>query len=151
MTMQQGTRRRHPGLWQQSGLDWQQVQHLSQGDDAGRHALATLAPQLADLSRAPRWLLLINPPAFDWKSVLADAGVDLNRVLQVRCDDDVAAQWALEQAVSGHTCAVALAWVPQLDSRDRRRLELVSRRAHCPAFLFESGQSHPLELANPVH
>ncbi|ADN74398.1 conserved hypothetical protein [Ferrimonas balearica DSM 9799] len=151
MKTRQGVRREHPGLWQQPGLDWQQVQTAPQGDDAGRLALARLAPQLADYSRAPRWLLLINPPAFDWKTVLADAGVDLSRVLQVRCDDDVAAQWALEQAVSGTTCAVALAWVPQLDARDRRRLELVSRRAHCPAFLFEVGQGSPLEIPSALH
>ncbi|MBY5923557.1 cell division protein [Ferrimonas balearica] len=151
MKTRQGVRREHPGLWQQPGFDWQQINTTAQGDDAGRDALAALAPQLADFSRAPRWLLLINPPAYDWKSVLANAGVDLSRVLQVRCDDDVAAQWALEQAVSGHTCAVALAWVPQLDARDRRRLELVSRRAHCPAFLFEAGQSHPLEIISSLH
>ncbi len=135
----------HPGLWQ---APRRQSWHQHAGG-CGLHTSEGLASELARIQQDPRWLLLINPPAGNWSAQLAQAGVDLVRVLQVRCDDDVAAQWALEQALTGNTCALVLAWIPSLDGRDWRRLELASRRAHCPALLFQGEQAH--RIHNPVH
>ncbi|TKB47613.1 cell division protein [Ferrimonas sediminicola] len=127
------TQYRHPGLWQGS---WNHAASLTRLED-GIDTLTRLAPELAQLSQKERWLVLVNPPAFGWKRILQEAGVAMDRILLVRCQDEVEGQWAVEQALCGRTCSAVLAWLPTLAARDWRRLEMASRRAECSGYLFQ--------------
>ncbi|SDK15986.1 cell division inhibitor SulA [Ferrimonas sediminum] len=137
MKTRQGTQFRHPGLWQGNWSTHPKLTRL----DSGAAALTELAPKLAELSQKQRWLVLVNPPAFGWKQILQNAGVAMDRILIVRCQDDVEGQWAVEQALSGRTCSAVVAWLPTIAARDWRRLELASRRAECSGYLFQSQSS----------
>ncbi|WP_298440671.1 SulA-like leucine-rich domain-containing protein [uncultured Ferrimonas sp.] len=139
---------RHPGIWQTSVAARPSVtQHRCQ---RGKGLLA-VAPQLQQLTQQSGWILLINAPECDWGAFVRQSGIDSKRILRVRCADDIEAMMALEQALTGGTCAAVLAWLPQLDNRDQRRLELVQKRAHCPAFLFHSELRLANSLPNPIH
>ncbi|BDY03122.1 SulA-like leucine-rich domain-containing protein [Ferrimonas sp. YFM] len=149
MKSRQATQYRHPGLWQGS---WNHGASLNKLED-GIETLTRLAPELAELSRKERWLVLVNPPAFGWKRILKEAGVAMDRILLVRCQDEVEGQWAVEQALSGRTCSAVLAWLPTIAARDWRRLELASRRADCCGYLFQP-QHHPMTpalVSNWIH
>ncbi|GAA5192915.1 hypothetical protein [Ferrimonas gelatinilytica] len=149
MKLQQGTRFNHPGLWQSSRRAWPAMD--TQCHDSPGAGLQRVLPAAAEAAGQQGWVVLINPPAGNWAATLARAGVDSRRVLRVRSSDDVEALWALEQALTGATCALVLGWLPVLDARDRRRLQLVQRRAHCSAYLFHGERGEILHLANPVH
>ncbi len=148
MKLQQGTRFNHPGLWQSPRRAWPAMD--TQCHEAPGSGFQRLLPTLSEGVGQRGWVVLINPPAGNWADTLSRAGIDSRRVLRVRSSDDVEALWALEQALTGATCALVLGWLPALDARDRRRLQLVQRRAHCPAYLFQD-EGEVLHLANPVH
>lgn len=151
MKTQQGAQINHPGLWQSPRNEWPELASVGCHPRNVGLQFQRMLPQLAELAQRPGWVVLINPPAGDLGSLLRGAGIEPQRVLKVRCGDDVEAQWALEQAMVGGTCSLALAWLPSLASRDQRRLQLVQKRASCPAILFHGQGQAPLQMANPVH
>ncbi|QIZ78386.1 SulA-like leucine-rich domain-containing protein [Ferrimonas lipolytica] len=139
---------RHPGIWQTQVRQRPSVtQHCCQRGNG----LLAIAPQLKQQAQQAGWILLINAPECDWKGFVRQSGIDSNRLLRINCDDDIGAMVALEQALTTGTCASVLAWVEPLDPRDRRRLDLVQKRAHCPAFLFHSETYSANALFTPIH
>lgn len=139
---------RHPGIWQTSVAKRPSVKQYRCHRGEG---LLKVMPQLQQMAQQQGWILLINAPECDWSAFVRQAGVDSSRILRVRCDDELEAMLALEQALTGGTCASVLAWVPTLDHRDKRRLELIQKRAHCPAFLFHKDNQWSDSLAVAVH
>ncbi|WP_345336246.1 SulA-like leucine-rich domain-containing protein [Ferrimonas pelagia] len=141
----------HPGLWQSGRRSWPAVAQSGCSDQGDAVTLARLTPALSEWAQQSGWVVLINPPAGHWAELLSEAGIVASRVLRVRCGDDVEALWALEQSLLSGTCAAALAWLPTLDHRDKRRLQLVQKRAHCPAVLFQPGREDVITVSNSIH
>ena len=133
MKVQHGAQFRHPGLWQGN---WQSESKLTRFDSS-LSTLKSLASSLAELSQQQRWLVLVNPPRSGWKAILEEAGVAMDRLLIVRCQDEFEGQWAVEQALAGRTASAVLAWLPKLEERDWRRLNLASKKAQCRGYLFQ--------------
>ena len=71
-------------------------------------ALALLLPMLIELSRQPRWLLLVGPPLIPYAPALAARGLDLTRLVVVQAGEET--PWAMEQGLRGGACTAVLGW-----------------------------------------
>jgi hypothetical protein len=105
----------------------------------GAGELGLLLPALARLTRASavaaalRWVALIAPPYLPYAPALAQAGVDLARLLlvRVRRDRTGAARerdtlWAFEQALHSASCAAVIGWADSVTPTALRRLQLAA-------------------------
>lgn len=108
-----------------------------------------LLPALARLAAEEGWIAVVAPPwplhAPAWQA----AGLPLARLLMVRARGQEAA-WACEQLLASGALAALLAWLPQADGRQLRRLQLAASHHPGPAWLFrptdQAGTASPAPL-----
>lgn len=110
---------------------------------AGIGEFALLMPALARLTQAGRWVIFIAPPYLPYAPALADAGLDLTRLLLVRVESGSDKLWALEQALKSRHCAAAAAWPQRVDARGMRRLQLACEQGGTSGLLFLAPQAAP--------
>jgi hypothetical protein len=103
---------------------------------AGIGEFSLLLPACARLTHAGRWVIFIAPPHIPYAPALANAGLDLSRLLLVRAEARKDALWALEQALKWPHCGAALAWFDRIDAASLRRLQLGCERGGSCGFLF---------------
>jgi hypothetical protein len=84
-------------------------------------------PALARLQAQGRDVVWIAPPHVPYAPALASAGLDLARLLVVRCRSPADQLWAYEQALRAPECGAAFAWFGQHDDRIMRRLAVAAR------------------------
>ena len=84
-------------------------------------------PALARLQAQRRDVVWIAPPHVPYAPALATAGLDLARLLIVRCASPADQLWAYEQALRAPECGAAFAWLGLHDDRAMRRLAVAAR------------------------
>lgn len=84
-------------------------------------------PALARLTQAGRQVVWIAPPYRPYAPALAAAGVDLAKLVLVRCRDAGEALWAFDQALRAPECGAAFAWLAEADERKLHRLAVAAR------------------------
>jgi hypothetical protein len=94
------------------------------------------------------WIAWIQPPYVPYAPALAEAGIDVSRVLLVHPHDDDEALWATEQALRSAGCEVVLAWVAKASGQALRRLQLAAEDHGLPAILFRPGSA--LDAPSPA-
>jgi hypothetical protein len=99
--------------------------------------LALVAPMLARLTQAGRWIAFVAPPFTPYAPALAQAGVALSRVLVVEPSDRAQCAWAAEQLLRAGAGAV-LAWSKAADLQTLRRMQLAAEASDNLAFLYRS-------------
>lgn len=104
-------------------------------DAPGNGELLLLAPALAALSQEASWQLWVAPPAIPYAPALRARGLDLSRQLMVTPPELPLALWAAEQGLASGCCSAVLAWLPQLETAQLRRLQLAAERGGCPGFI----------------
>ena len=104
-------------------------------DPYGIGELRLLMPALAGLTG--KWIVLIAPPYIPYAPAFAEQGLNMSRLLVVRCRRQVDTLWAIEQALYAQTCVALLAWSDGADEGSLRRLQLAAE-AHggCLLVLF---------------
>jgi len=113
-------------------------------------------PALATLARSGRSVVWIAPPYRPYAPALAAAGVDLARVIVVRCRGRDAL-WAYEQALRARDCGAAFAWLDVREPKVVRRLQVAAREGRTFGVLWRRpGQQAmaaqaPLRLSLDVH
>ena len=153
------------GLWRASSIKADHIQHCSTGfasldkelpgtgwpadgvteflhDRAGIGELRLLAPALARMSHEQnRWVLFVNPPYIPYPPALAQAGIDLTRVIvsQPRAPKDYL--WVLEKALASQSCSAVIAWPSRIHEKQIRRLQLASKDGYSWGILFRSEES----------
>jgi hypothetical protein len=153
------------GLWRASSIDADYKQHCSTGftnldqelpgagwpadgvteflhDRAGIGELRLLAPALARMTHEQnRWVLFVSPPYIPYPPALAQAGIDLTRVIvsQPRTSKDYL--WVLEKALASQSCSAVIAWPGRIHEKQIRRLQLASKDGYSWGILFRSGES----------
>jgi cell division inhibitor SulA/protein ImuA len=110
---------------------------------AGIGELALLMPACARLTRTGRWVIFVAPPYIPYAPALADAGLELGRLLLIRSVSGSDGLWALEQALRSRHCAAAIAWPARLDDRGMRRLQLACEQGGSSGFLFMPESAAP--------
>jgi hypothetical protein len=118
------------GGWPQGAL----TEVLAPRESTG--TLSLLMPTLAALSRQGRWLAYVMPPHIPYAPALAERGVDLSRLLWIRCRDEPQALWAVEQLLRSRVAGAVLAWPSRLQITDLRRLQLAAEEAGSWGVLF---------------
>jgi hypothetical protein len=85
-----------------------------------------LAPALAWLSRQDLWIAFVAPPHLPYAPALSAAGIDLARIVMIQPEKSSDILWAMEQALRSGSCSAVLAWLPFLNERGARRLQLAA-------------------------
>jgi cell division inhibitor SulA/protein ImuA len=98
--------------------------------------VSLLLPAFAQITRQKRWLAIVAPPHIPYAPALAQAGVDLSRVLLVHPSARHDALWAVEQALRAGTCGAVLAWLAHADFTTLRRLQLAAEAGNSWAVVF---------------
>jgi hypothetical protein len=93
------------------------------------------APHVQGVSQ-PNHLVWIAPPYIPYAPALIQHGLDISRVLVVRCARQVDGLWAMEQALRSSVCIAVLGWFAGADDRSLRRLQLAAEAAACWAVIF---------------
>ena len=153
------------GLWRASSIKADHIQHCSTGfasldkelpgtgwpadgvteflhDRAGIGELRLLAPALARMTHEQnRWVLFVNPPYIPYPPALAQAGIDLTRVIvsQPKAPKDYL--WVLEKALASQSCSAVIAWPSRIHEKQIRRLQLASKDGYSWGILFRSEES----------
>ena len=99
-------------------------------------------PALLQLQREGRDIVWIAPPHRPYAPALAAAGLDLARLLIVRCDNPQDALWAYEQALRAPECGAAFAWLATHDERVLRRLAVAARDGRTFGVLWRRPGQH---------
>jgi len=111
---------------------------------AGIGELSLLAPALARLARAPRWIVWVAPPWLPYAPALAAAGIDPGRILLVHPRDGAGRLWATARALASGTASAVLAWLPAaLRLAELRRLQLAAERGGAWGVLFRPPERAP--------
>lgn len=106
---------------------------------AGQHCWQLLLPALAQVVRAsPGPVVLVNPPWVPFGPALAAQGLPPERLLWVRADKPAARLWAAAQALRCAQVVAVLAWLPQAQAADLRRLHLAAQQQHRLLWVFRA-------------
>ena len=107
-------------------------------------------PALARLQAGNRDVVWIAPPHLPYAPALAAAGLNLARLLVVRCRSVADQLWAFEQALRAPECGAAFAWLGPHDDRVLRRLAVAAREGRTWAVLWRRPGQHAVATAAPL-
>jgi cell division inhibitor SulA len=124
------------GGWPQAAL----TEVLLAGEGIGEMRLTL--PALRTVQAQGRDVVWIAPPHRPYAPALAAAGLDLTRLLIVRCRDAKEALWAYEQSLRAPECGAAFAWLATHDERCLRRLQVAAREGRTWAMLWRRPGQH---------
>ena len=146
MNKEQGMPLKHPGIWQNpiksiSDIAAPSIQTF-QTQNQGIEELQSCALTLAQLSEQGLWIVLINVPNIDYKTILMNASVRLDKVLLVKTRDEVETLWAMEKALTSGKSSAVITWSSPLDNKDNRRMQLVAKIARAQGWLIEQVKYH---------
>jgi hypothetical protein len=107
-------------------------------------------PALAQLQAGRRDVVWIAPPHLPYAPALAAAGLDLARLMIVRCRTNADELWAYEQALRAPECGAAFAWLGARDERLLRRLVVAAREGRTWGVLWRRPGQHAIATAAPL-
>jgi len=73
-----------------------------------------------------QWAAFINPPYLPYAPALANAGINLERLLIINTDNDNDTLWATEQLLRAGLFASVVSWVSRTTAQKQRRLQLAA-------------------------
>ncbi len=132
------------GGWPQGGLTEVLLAHEGIGE------LRLTLPALARLTREGRAVVWIAPPHRPYAPALAAAGLDLARLIVVRCRDLRESLWAYEQALRAADCGAAFAWMNVHEPRALRRLQVAAREGRTWGVLWRRPGQRGSATAAPL-
>ena len=109
-----------------------------------------MLPALARLQADRRDVVWIAPPHLPYAPALAAAGLDLARLLIVRCHSVADQLWAYEQSLRAPECGAAFAWLGAHDDRVLRRLAVAAREGRTWGVLWRRPGQQILASAAPL-
>lgn len=163
----------HPNIWRGDALTHAPVPAISSGfaaldaalpgrgwprggltellaSNSGIGELSLLMPALARLSTDElAWLICVAPPHALYGPALDAAGVALSRLL-ITSTQGRDADWACERALETDGVGAVLAWLPEANATQLRRLHLAAEAAQTALFVFRpvacAAQASPAPL-----
>lgn len=95
-------------------------------EQQGIGELSLLLPGLRQVTSENQWAAFISPPYLPYAPALANAGINLERLLIVNAGDDTNTLWATEQLLRAGIFASVVAWVTRSTAQKQRRLQLAA-------------------------
>jgi len=99
-----------------------------------------LMPLLAQLSQDDRWLVWVAPPSELPKTLLVDAGIDLNKVIMLHPDDHHSAHELSCRALRTGTSHVVTNWHGTMSDDELHELESASRNGASQGIIIRHRQ-----------
>jgi len=99
-------------------------------EQTGIGELSLLLPGLQQVTHDNQWAAFINPPYLPYAPALANAGINLERLLIVNSDNDTDTLWATEQLLRADTTA-----------QKQRRLQLAAEIGKTWATVYRPGSA----------
>jgi hypothetical protein len=106
--------------------------------DIGIGELRLLAPALARITNAERYVAFISPPFIPYAPALIGCGIQLDRVLVIEAQNVKDVLWSFEQTLRCKSFGAVLAWPACITDRDVRRLQLAAEAGDSIGFLYRS-------------
>ncbi len=95
-----------------------------------------LVPLLQQLGQQSRWLLWLTPQQKLSKSWLQQAGLPVNKVVQLSQISPLATVDAMEKALLTGNYSVVLGWLPDLTEQDRLKLSRAAELGNAYGFIM---------------
>lgn len=111
--------------------------------------LRLMVPTLRQLTGAGQAVVWINPPYTPYAPALERAGIALEHLFIVRCEEPRDQLWALEQALRNPACPLVMGWPAHLRQADVRRLQLGAEAGGGIGVLFRPADSRV--NSSPAH
>lgn len=108
--------------------------------DGDFNQIPMLLPLLAQISKAPRWLIWIAPPAMPPRELLDEAGIDLQKVILLQPDADRDCYQLACKALAAGTAHAVISWPDYLSADQIQGLEQAAWR----------GQSHGIVVRRRI-
>lgn len=97
-------------------------------------------PTLARLTKAGKYVALVNTPYDPYAPGLDSSGVDLRSLLWIQPKSEVETLWTVEQLILSGLVAAVVFWTKcGLDGNSERRLQLAAETSRCTVLSFRSG------------
>lgn len=129
--------------WPASGLCELLLAHDGLGE------MELLMPALRTLARRQRRIVWVCPPYLPYPPALAARELPLQQVSMIAAPPAQAA-WAMEQCLRAGCCGAVLGWLPRVDYRQLRRLQIAADGGAALAFLTrplgQAGEASPAAL-----
>ncbi|RUO42233.1 hypothetical protein CWE22_08840 [Pseudidiomarina aestuarii] len=106
-----------------------------------RGELGLVLPLLQRSNERPH--VWVNPPAQPYAPGLQSQGLVPQQQWCIQEADHTKALWAIEQCIQSQSVGLILAWLPQLNAAQVRRLQQVTEQAQQLVFIFTDCQQEP--------
>ncbi len=121
------------GGWPVGALTELMVAHEGVGE------FTLLLPALAALTQQQQWIALVAPPYTPYAPALVNAGIALERLLVIDCNDAKDAYWTTEQLLRSAVFSSVVLWADKSsDERRQRRLQLAAEQGRSWAVCYRS-------------
>jgi len=100
-----------------------------------------------------QWSALVNPPFIPYAPALANAGVQLDRLLIIDARNDDDTLWSTEQLLRAGIFTTVICWINKTDSRRQRRLQLAAETGQSLAIAYRPATAarNPSPAALRIH
>jgi len=95
--------------------------------DSDISQIPMLLPLLAQISQAPRWLIWVAPPAMLPRELLTEAGIDLNKVILLKPDEQNDCFQLACKALAAGTAHAVISWEGYMGQSQIQGLEQAAR------------------------
>ncbi|WP_348987058.1 SOS-induced cell division inhibitor SulA [Xenorhabdus sp. SGI240] len=103
-----------------------------------------LLPLLHQSGKENRWLLWVNPNKRLNRQWLIDAGLPLNKIVQLNQIHPIASISAMEKALASGNYSVVLGWLPELSEYQLSTLQIAAQKGITLGFIMRpQNLSHP--------
>ncbi len=131
------------GGWPVGALTELMVAHEGVGE------FTLLLPALAALTQQQQWIALVAPPYIPYAPALVNAGIALERLLIINCDDLKDAYWTTEQLLRSAVFSSVVLWAEKnADERRQRRLQLAAEQGKAWAVCYRP--QHAARTSSPA-
>ncbi|OTA14960.1 phosphatidate cytidylyltransferase [Xenorhabdus vietnamensis] len=95
-----------------------------------------LLPLLRQSGKEDRWLLWVNPNKRLNRQWLINAGLPLNKIVQLNQIRPIASIGAMEKALASGNYSIVLGWLPELSEYQLNTLELAAQKGATLGFIM---------------
>ena len=97
-----------------------------------------ITPALVALDHEQRWQAWVAPTGIPYAPALANAGINLSKMLLIHPPARNDLLWTIEQSLGSNICSAVLSWPQRLHGTASRRLQLAAERGRSWGLCFYS-------------
>lgn len=107
-----------------------------------------LLPLLKQYSNESRWLLWLNPQQKLNRLWLKEAGLPLNKIIQLNQEHKITTVDLMEKALLSGNYSVVLGWLPEISTEEMKTLEYAAHKGKTLGFIMRQQNSNNSHIEN---